>query len=381
MIDVVGRPSSLRGGTNRSCPRCTIRAASIESSGVRVRQRGAEDRLVRQGEARVEHVEVPGVERPVVRLDHRHRRHVELGEVTGRAWPSARSPTGCRRGARRPSGRTAARSTHGKTMFRPPRTTECSRVAGAQVELARGLARPSRGRTRGREWTTPSSTFCPAARNSSSASSWQELDADLADEPLPAPLDRLEALGREDLVVGHVVAEHVGSSSRRRAPAPWSGAGEPAVNMWCMKHHYVMGRRFPEQRGSPTAGSAAPAQARGVVRAVRDDRRRGADADDVHLERRCRARRGRRPGRPAPDCARHCARTRPTSRTRRAAAPTRPARTAPASASVAADVERDEALRGPAVALPQRGVPADEGAACRTRRTGPGRSCPACTPR
>ena len=64
-----------------------------------------------------------------------------------------------------------------------------------------------------------SSTDWPDARNSRRASRMVEADADLADQPAPAPLDRRHRLLGEDLVAGHAVDEPAWRERGRHATA------------------------------------------------------------------------------------------------------------------------------------------------------------------
>ena len=117
--------------------------------GVRAGDHVAHVDLVGHGLQRVDHVQVPGVERRVVRLADHPAGRVELRGRTGPAWPAGGSRPSSRPGARRPRGRTATRRPR-RTPSRRRRCARCSPGCGPGRRTPAAPWPPARARTRDR---------------------------------------------------------------------------------------------------------------------------------------------------------------------------------------------------------------------------------------
>ena len=202
------RPASARSASR---PPNRISLIAMVSRGVDAGDHVAHVDLVGQRLQRVDHVEVPRVERRVVRLADHAAGRVEHRVATGPAWRSCGSRPWSRRGARRPRARTAGR--------RPRRTPSSRRRCARCCAGLRACTSNSRGRLRhllehelrveeDRVVLDPLAGLAEQLERRSAV----ELDADLGDQPAPAGVEHGHRVLGEDLVARHRVAEHPTSS-------------------------------------------------------------------------------------------------------------------------------------------------------------------------
>ena len=167
----------------------------------------AHERLVAQRQERVHHVEVPRVERHVVRLADRAARRVELRErlrelhevlevVVGRVAPLD------------PFAHERAAVDGEKTMWLPPICTVRSGLRACSVELARGLRHLLEDPV-GVELHELALDLLARLLEVLERLLVQELDPELADDPPPAALELLHRGLVEDLVARQLVDQHV----------------------------------------------------------------------------------------------------------------------------------------------------------------------------